>query len=124
MVRLRASLYGGDPIAALAGRPYIASVTLVISTVWAAFIWPPLGFAMGLFLALASKERSSILPAASYLLVGAIGASVGGLVTYLFTYERALLGGFWTSIVTSILGALVFLGLWKAWLESGRATPD
>lgn len=96
-------------------------MTLVISTVWAAFIWPPLGLAMGLFLAAASGPRR-LVPAATYPVVGMFGASAGGLLTYLFTYERALLGGFWTSIVTSFLGGLVFLGLWKAWVESGERT--
>ncbi len=94
-------------------------VTLVISTIWAAFIWPPLGIGMGVLLALASKERS-IVSAAIYAVAGALGASAGGLLTYLFTHERALLGGFWTSIITSVLGGLVFLGLCKAWMESGR----
>jgi uncharacterized membrane protein YeaQ/YmgE (transglycosylase-associated protein family) len=95
-------------------------VTLVFSTVWAAFIWPPLGIGMGLFLAAASKERRSVVPAASYLVVGLLGASAGGLLTYAFTYRHALLGGFWTSIITSFLGGAVFLGLWKAWIESAR----
>lgn len=99
-------------------------MSLVISTVWAAFIWPPLGLGMGLFLAAASKERTSIIPAASYLVVGMLGASAGGLLTYVFTYRHALLGGFWTSIITSFLGGAVFLGLWKAWLESGTGEPD
>ncbi len=99
-------------------------MTLVIRTVWAAFIWPPLGLAMGLFLAVASKERASIVPAASYLVIGMLGASAGGLLTYVFTYKQALLGGFWTSIITSFLGGLVFLGLWKAWLEAGSKQPE
>lgn len=96
-------------------------MTLVIRTVWAAFIWPPLGLGMGVLLALASKERS-IVSAAIYAVIGMLGASAGGLLTYLFTYQRALLGGFWTSIITSVLGGLVFLGLGKAFLESGRPT--
>lgn len=98
-------------------------MTLVISTVWAAFVWPPLGLGMGLLLALASKERS-IVVAAMYAAAGMLGTSAGGLLTYLFTHERALLGGFWTSIITSVLGGMVFLGLCKAWIESRRPTAD
>lgn len=98
-------------------------MTLVISTVWAAFVWPPLGLGMGLLLALASKERS-IVVAAMNAAAGMLGASAGGLLTYLFTHERALLGGFWTSIITSVLGGMVFLGLCKAWIESRRPTAD
>ncbi len=79
---------------------------------------------MGLFLALASKERRSIVAAASYLVVGMLGASSGGLLTYVFTYKHALLGGFWTSIITSFLGGSVFLGLWKAWMEAGSPEPE
>ncbi|HVV17270.1 MAG TPA: hypothetical protein VHH90_08715 [Polyangia bacterium] len=95
---------------------------LLIDSVWAAFIWPPLGAVMGLFLCLASETRS-IPTVASYMALGALGASAGGVVTYVFTYDRALLGGFWTSIVTSMLGGLIFLGLWKAWLDASRAPP-
>ncbi len=91
----------------------------MISAVWAAFIWPPLGLGMGLVLALASKERATA-SAVLYPIAGMIGASAGGLLTYLFTHERALLGGFWTSIITSMLGGMVFLGLCKAWIESRR----
>lgn len=94
-------------------------MTFVFGTIWAALIWPPLGIGMGLFLAAASKERKSVVPAASYLVVGMLGASAGGLLTWAFTHQHALLGGFWTSIITSFLGGAVFLGLWKAWIESG-----
>lgn len=92
---------------------------LVIDSIWAAFIWPPLGLTMGLLIAVASRERS-VLAVGAYLIAGLLGASMGGLVTYFFTYQQALLGGFWTSIVTSALGGLIFLGLWKAWLEANR----
>ncbi|HXJ22529.1 MAG TPA: hypothetical protein VMT03_20090 [Polyangia bacterium] len=98
-------------------------MALVIPTIWAALVWPPLGLGMGLFLALSSRERS-IVTLASYPLAGMLGTSVGGLVTYFFTYERALLGGFWTSIVTALLGGLVFLGLAKALEESRRPASD
>ena len=99
----------------------VARVTqpLLVNAACAVFIWPPLGIGMGLFLALASRERS-ILAIGSYLVAGLLGTFVGGGVTYIFTYERARLGGFWTSIVTSLLGGLVFLGLWKAWLDANR----
>ncbi len=95
---------------------------LVIRTVWAAFVWPPLGLSMGFLLALFSAERS-IVTLASYPLIGMLGASAGGLITYLLTSQQALLGGFWTSIVTSALGGLVFLGLGKAGFESTRPGP-
>ena len=98
-------------------------MALVIPTIWAAFIWPPLGLGMGLLLALSSRERS-IVTLVSYPLAGMLGTSVGGLVTYFFTHERALFGGFWTSIITALLGGLVFLGLAKALEESKRSASD
>jgi hypothetical protein len=45
-------------------------------------------------------------------------------VTYLFTFERAISGGFWTSIVTSMVGGLVFIGLFKAWLDARPSPPS
>jgi uncharacterized membrane protein YeaQ/YmgE (transglycosylase-associated protein family) len=98
-------------------------VTLVIDPQWAAFIWPPMGVVMGLFLAAVAKERS-LVAGGSYVVVGMLGASLGGLITYLLTRQRAMLGGFWTSLVTAALGGLIFLGLWKAWLEARQPASE
>lgn len=101
------------------------SPTLLVNPYWAALFWPFIGLGMGLFLALVSRNRS-LVTGASYLLVGACGTSAGGLLTLLFTYRRPALGGFFTSMVTCMLGGLVFLGLWKAVLEAldrRRAEP-
>jgi uncharacterized membrane protein YeaQ/YmgE (transglycosylase-associated protein family) len=103
--------------------PTLSAVSAVIASIWAAFVWPPLGLGMGVFAALSSGERS-VLTIGSYMVAGLLGASTGGVVTYLFTFERAISGGFWTSIVTSMVGGLVFIGLFKAWLDARPSPPS
>jgi uncharacterized membrane protein YeaQ/YmgE (transglycosylase-associated protein family) len=83
---------------------------------YGALVWPLIGLGVGLFASLAVRERGP-LRFVAYHAAGLGGAVVGGALTWAFTAGDEQIGAFWTSLVTSALGALVAVGLGKAAVE-------
>ena len=88
----------------------------------AIYLWPLVGLvagALALLMIHGGEPRARwALVAPSFLVAGLLGALAGGLLVFLLTRGRPELGGFWTSLVVSGLGAVVALGAWKATLEA------
>jgi uncharacterized membrane protein YeaQ/YmgE (transglycosylase-associated protein family) len=95
--------------------PYLG-LAMVFDVKYAAFFWPIFGLAGGLGATLCFRDGLPML--AGNAVVGLIGAGAGGLITLAFTLGEPESGGFWTSFVTSALGTLVALGLWRAIVEA------
>jgi uncharacterized membrane protein YeaQ/YmgE (transglycosylase-associated protein family) len=94
-----------------------------IEPLYAIFLWPMLGAASGILATICFKNPS-VIAAAGNVVIAVTGAALGGLVTVAFTHGEPESGGFWTSLVTSVLGTLVTLGLWRAWLDRmAKVTP-
>jgi uncharacterized membrane protein YeaQ/YmgE (transglycosylase-associated protein family) len=83
----------------------------------AAFLWPIIGLVAGGFASLCFGVRGLPIAIAN-LVFGVFGAAAGGLATLAFTRAEPESGGFWTSLVTSAVGTLVALALWRAALEA------
>jgi uncharacterized membrane protein YeaQ/YmgE (transglycosylase-associated protein family) len=82
----------------------------------AVFLWPVIGLVAGGFASLCFGLRGLPIAMAN-LAFGVVGAAAGGLATLAFTRGEPESGGFWTSLVTSAVGTLVALALWRAALE-------
>jgi uncharacterized membrane protein YeaQ/YmgE (transglycosylase-associated protein family) len=86
---------------------------------YGAVLWPALGLGVGRFAMLALGGRG-LLAFLAYHGAGLGGAVAGGGLTWAFTAGDEQIGAFWTSLVTSVLGAIVAVGLCKAAMESGE----
>jgi uncharacterized membrane protein YeaQ/YmgE (transglycosylase-associated protein family) len=109
-------------MAAATASPYLG-LAMMFDVRYAAFFWPMFGLAAGLGATLCFGDGLPLL--AANVVVGVCGAGVGGLATLAFTLGEPESGGFWTSFVTSVIGSLVALGLWRAIVEANlRAGAD
>jgi uncharacterized membrane protein YeaQ/YmgE (transglycosylase-associated protein family) len=96
---------------------------VVFEPAYGLFFWPLIGLAAGGFASLCFGNRG--LPIAAATIVFALmGAAAGGLVTLAFTRGEPESGGFWTSLVTSGIGSVVALALWRAALEQQDRPPS
>jgi uncharacterized membrane protein YeaQ/YmgE (transglycosylase-associated protein family) len=102
-------------------RPHLGR-TVPFAPEHAAYLWPLVGVLAGGFASLCFADRSLVVAAAN-VVVALLGAGLGGLVTVAFTAGEPESGGFWTSVVTSAIGTLVALGLWRAVLEAITPAP-
>jgi uncharacterized membrane protein YeaQ/YmgE (transglycosylase-associated protein family) len=99
-------------------RPTQLGLAMEADPASAALFWPVLGGVVGFFGALWCGDRGAIVLAD--VVAGVLGALAGGLVTLGLTGGEPESGAFFTSVITSVVGTLVCLSLWRATLEAVR----